>query len=1272
METARDERQPYEGGGLGTGGKFRKKPFRKTTHSTPYDRPPTALRNPTGGWLSKLVDPAHRLITSSAHRFFSTFLRKRLPPPEAPATEANYEARNKQQEADAPDTPGEQREAVEQIDSPSKCANGGGLNDLEQILKQKTFSRQVFVCFVIAVEALFLSIVLHGYSKSEIDHLTALLHSRTVDTLIVNQEKRSEIIPLKSFMSHDRQDTLTKIPAQTNGIESHLVSTPAVGSSVLDEDVASPAELAKAYMGGRPSKVTPSKLGFRSQVFGENSAVLSSLPSKLLVTPVVPKTSSRAEAPLNGFITPRSRGRSAIYSMARTPYSRVHQTTLKGVGSAVNAYDGPSSSQSVREQSLFSASKQGSLKRRSSVLDNEIGSFGPIRSIRQKQSFLSSRGLSSPVSGNIPISGGGLGSETSKKPSSMQKLNSFENGANTVPGSSFSSVPSKSSEMASKILQQLDKLVSPKDKSSESKVLTLMDKSPTKLSSSMLHGQALKSLEAVDSSKFLGNVQDNSKLDGLVDNAIPDALDVASLKQDMVRENGPLKIVAPCDKATVVNGVDSAVPKKDMLPSVENTVSATPISVAYPPQKKRAFKMSAHEDSLELDDDGYCNGTALYSLTEGVQEVDTSLAKRKSPVTEDVRLEKLPAFLDGKASTSAMNKKPDLRNSDGSVHGEKNSNFIISSTSSPSTMVFSTVEATQSSLTSDRASPPKESNAALPMFSFGSKAIDRVPQSSLAFGFSPSVVAQSAGTSFGSFSCSVPEASSSLSTVPAGGIDSVLKVPESEKVGINNISNAGVSFRTLETVLPSSLSSSTSTTTTFSFGTPPNNSTLNNGSLASTSTTFVVSSLASQGSSNSSSFTSTVNSIPTTSITTDSTKVATSGIISTSTPAPSFPAVSVFKFGSSTASNAVPPVSAMSDLPSPETTPKQETSFGTLSSTTLSDTAAATANSGSSIFGFSTSTADNQTQGSTFLAASGSMPISQASSAGTGISTFTQSMPLQFGSSTPSPSFGLTGTSTLASGNSISGSTAAKLFTTGTSGLGSSASLSETNSIGSSSGTTSSLFGTSWQPAKSSVFVSTFNSTSPSTGFSFGASAASSDPTNSLPIVFGASTASAGTKNSVPAVFGSSNGSSASSIFSFTSPSTTASTPPVFGNSNSVFAFGSATSANNDQMNMEDSMAEDTVAAAVPSVPVFGQQTVPASTSGYVFGSASPSIGNPFTFGSQPNLAAAQNPSPFQASGSLGFIADGSNFSMGSGGGGGGDKNNRRIIRVKHNRPRKK
>lgn len=68
--------------------------------------------------------------------------------------------------------------------------------------------------------------------RSEIDRLTALLHSKTIDTSIENGEKSSEAIPLKSFMSHHNQDAFPKMHARANGIETHLVSTPAVGSSV--------------------------------------------------------------------------------------------------------------------------------------------------------------------------------------------------------------------------------------------------------------------------------------------------------------------------------------------------------------------------------------------------------------------------------------------------------------------------------------------------------------------------------------------------------------------------------------------------------------------------------------------------------------------------------------------------------------------------------------------------------------------------------------------------------------------------------------------------------------------------------------------------------------------------------------------------------------------------------------------------------------------------------------------------------------------------------
>jgi len=143
----------------------------------------------------------------------------------------------------------------------------------------------------------------------------------------------------------------------------------------------------------------------------------------------------------------------------------------------------------------------------------------------------------------------------------------------------------------------------------------------------------------------------------------------------------------------------------------------------------------------------------------------------------------------------------------------------------------------------------------------------------------------------------------------------------------------------------------------------------------------------------------------------------------------------------------------------------------------------------------------------------------------------------------------------------------------------------------------------------------------------------------------------------------------------------------VFGNnvSTPTFGFGStsAPSGNNDQMSMEDTMAEDSMQAptATPA-PVFGQSPIAAPPSGgFVFGGApspspSPSAapgfmsapsGNPFQFGSQPNQM--PNPSAFQPTGSVEFHAGSTgSFSLGSGG---GDKANRRIVKVKSKMRRK-
>lgn len=240
------------------------------------------------------------------------------------------------------------------------------------------------------------------------------------------------------------------------------------------------------------------------------------------------------------------------------------------------------------------------LKRRSSVLDSDIGSVGPIRRIRQKPNLLSPKSLGTAVGGS-PLYGTGTGVHSDVPLSLIEKphlLNEskhkfskmlMENGDNSFPGISFARVPTQSSEMAEKILQQLDKLApSPKEKSSELKLAAAKGKSPAKLTPTMLRGQALKSLENVDSSNIMEIVPENNKSSDMLATRVPDARDSTFQKPDKV-ENGPAKLFDV--SKSVVNNVDSTTSSKDTVPGVKNADS-----VIYPPtQKRRAFQMSAHE-----------------------------------------------------------------------------------------------------------------------------------------------------------------------------------------------------------------------------------------------------------------------------------------------------------------------------------------------------------------------------------------------------------------------------------------------------------------------------------------------------------------------------------------------------------------------------------------------------------------------------------------------------------------------------------------------------
>ncbi|KAH1139068.1 hypothetical protein AAZX31_10G184300 [Glycine max] len=1283
-----EKEKGYEGG---AGGKFRKRPFRSRIQTTPYDRPPTSLRNPSrknnNGWLSKLVDPAQRLITYSAHSLFSSLFRKRLPPP--PSSETEQEARNNHLE-DAVfvtnnNSSGTQQGPVGGSDAQINCSDRGGLTELEKLLKQKTFTR------------------------SEIDHLTALMRSRTVNAPVKEEVKGTEMVPSEPMLLSGIKE-YPKTPALENGTKNGLVVTPHASSFPV-EDVASPAELAKSYMGSRPSKVSSSILGMQTLALREDPTLVNSenVPLKSPIMSIVPRATRHAAVHENGFVTSRSRGRSAIYNMARTPYARIYPTsTLKGGGCAVEG-EPSSSSQFALNHDVRSGSKLGSVKRRSSVLDNDIGSGGPFRQIRQKSNILYSKGSCSPISGSSSsVARSGMVMDAALQPLSSMQKSAKENVDGIIPSSSLPSLPSKSSEVASKILHQLDKLVSPKEKSSELRLPIVNGNSPTKLSPSMLRGQALRSMEMVDSSKLLDGVHGN-KLDGPFGNFSASAQNQKSNSQRDKVENGPLKLVAPSTGLIpLVTAVDATHPRNQVLYSAKSGDSFVIKSVSDPPPKKRAFHMSAHEDCLDLDDDAYLNrAVSSFSPVEKEMTSSTAVMGKTTSGIEAIALENPSALsVIMPPKSSIVDGEAHVGTADESRVGEK----VDASTSMTSSILDPTFKpftaATQTSFGFDKPASPngsivkpsftfgdkvisltefmapgapskditksgpifglekvvssKEPVADAPLVDFGSnKNVNKVP--STPFTAASSVVGESPFLKFGaSFDSKL--GSSISSTTVAGVTGSMPKVRESDNGNTETNKDTGSSVRASELAITSAASTLlTSSKSIFNFG---HNSNQNNGSLLS-STSFssfpppVSNNFTSQNISSSSSA-ATSSGISATGNSTSMATISPATIASSnscfSTPvvASSSSAISFFKFGSSPVQSAGLPVSSSGSEP-PETKSRQDAGISGLSSTAFG--------ASSGIFGFSSSamtTVNSQSQSSAFGASSGSVLGAQTSFT-SGFATSTQTQSVSFGSSASSSSFGLTGnppfsssrssfpsssptaSAAFPSGSSMfpSSSPATNVFNSGTSfGLDTSASSSAVNSVSSNSGPSSTLFGSSWQPSKS-PFGSTFTSSS-SSGFSFGGTSTVSVTSASSPSMF-LSTSSASTPQ-----------------FSFTPAAASTSTQPAFGSPNPAFAFGSAP-VNNGEMSMEDSMAEDTGLATPPATAVYSQQPAPVQ-SNFLFGASTPSGGSPFQFGSQQNIAPL-NPSPFQASGSLG-----GSFSLGTGG---GDKSARRIVKVKH-KPRKK
>ncbi|PKA50895.1 hypothetical protein AXF42_Ash007550 [Apostasia shenzhenica] len=1129
---------------------------------------------------------------------------------------------------------------------------------------------------------------------------------------------------------------------------------------------ASPAEIAKAYLSSRHPRAASSVINLQRQDFREDRNFpsselhLSKSPDVLVAPRSVIRLSEVHDPSGVGRHSTRTRGRAAIYRMSRSPYFKVDLSgRLKGNDYGWIANARPSSSQWTPSTSKTDGKQV--LKRSSSVLDDDYGSFGPIRRIRQKSSLVStSKDARQPPSSNIHASPSLYLNIHDKKgiiSSQNPALDGMKHGSadlqiTTVGDKIFSSdVPPAFGHVAEtgrKLLEQLDKLApSPKEKFHMK--LKAKDESPYKLTTDMLNGRALKSMGDLDSSQLM-STDTNFTFDCNNDKDSQNVVFSESEQPYQIQENGPLKSsVSGIKCASTANGMSgAAISSRDVRPSF-NVHSITSVAAARFQQRKPAFQMTAPENFLELEDEHDVIGASVQTISD---EGETALK-----------------LLDSKASNSAMSglgkqvfssSKCMSDSSSISLAESSKKAYDVSYYSQKESFTFPVATdlgdysqppstPTMPTPLPDKLAPQREQTVA-PAFSLGSRSTDapdflstanvasgppaiKTNVESIPQATSPDRVNKLEDSNLAGGK-TVADYKSKFAGVVSSGL-STFGATESLSSGasISGHSNgpvksssvlSPVSSSTMEIISPSQgnlfLSSSTTgaassnnpifssspsltRSSVFSFGTgastagsvsltastsksdsvdseakgvtnslygsfsPP--AQVLSSSLIAGGSTFVASSpFSGQGidshaltipSSSPSLISSSAHLAPSLLSTGSSFSSKSNGIgFSASTP----PSISTFSAASNSFQNSASNIGSTEE----STFGVQPAHSGNGTSLFSQSLAAPSGSSSSATMGLSNS---SSVFGSSF--SSPTFGLSNSSSPGFGYTAFgTDQSAKPFGS-TSALSFSSSSTTTSSgTGFSFSGIGGSSLgsgfsFTSGAIGSKSSPGLSSTSpvttsfgfsfsaSAGSSSSAsstfspadTSGLFGSSSQGSTSSVSGSVFGS-SPSTGFSFGLSAPASGVAS-----FG---------------FGSSSG---GSVFSFTSPvATTATAAPAFGMSNTAGGF-SAISQNNDQMNVEDTMADDTNQAPAPVFPSFGQPTMAPGSPNFVFGSAVQSGVPPvFQFGSQQNPSVMQNQNLFQSGSNLDF-APGGSFSLGSGG---GDKSGRKIVRVRRDKPRRK
>ncbi|XP_057436015.1 nuclear pore complex protein NUP1 [Lotus japonicus] len=449
----------------GAGGKLRKPPPRRPPAS-PYARP--APRR----WISKLVDPAYRVIAGGATRFLPSFFSTtvpasasaalRLPDPTSSSSSPDQVCKGQTGEQGDKDNTLKsdlQLLASESIeyrqDEKGKQSEKNRLSDVEQLLQRKKLSRDEF------------------------NHLVEVLNSRVMDPAIDEHGKENTNLTTgKDDGKLAMASMLPKVSSEQRHQELNgaipVGSSPLGFSKVRDDIGASPIELARAYMDSRASDAG---LNSKSMFDTVKSTTLYCDEAAIKPHDLSPSKKSSTCWPgamvQDAYLTPQSQRKGyGLHNLRRTPYSRSLWTNSKSKSVYAQVEDGHFSSTPLH-QSETTPYPQTKDKSKVDALGSGYGSVGPIRSTRRKFGVQSTSRRPAYSSLSIPSQRESSGVIEGFTPTVTKSTDADGMGNNHKPLGFKGGVPMHTSLMAKKILEHIDRSVpTPKEKSAELNLAT--------------------------------------------------------------------------------------------------------------------------------------------------------------------------------------------------------------------------------------------------------------------------------------------------------------------------------------------------------------------------------------------------------------------------------------------------------------------------------------------------------------------------------------------------------------------------------------------------------------------------------------------------------------------------------------------------------------------------------------------------------------------------------------------------------------------------------